>query len=46
MNPTLPTLIPYQDRYPYVPVMVKRPLATFDPLRLLKLSTRWGTVSR
>lgn len=36
MNPTLPTLIPYQDHYPYVPVMVKRPLVTFDPIAVAK----------
>ncbi|KLD59308.1 hypothetical protein WP50_19470 [Lactiplantibacillus plantarum] len=42
MNPTLPTLIPYQDRYPYVPVMVKRPLATFDPIAVAKIVHQMG----
>ncbi|MCS6155661.1 anthranilate synthase component I family protein [Lactiplantibacillus plantarum] len=42
MNPTLPTLIPYQDHYPYVPVMVKRPLATFDPIAVAKIVHQMG----
>lgn len=42
MNPTLPTLIAYQDHYPYVPVMVKRPLAAFDPLAVAKIVHQMG----
>lgn len=42
MNPTLPTLIPYRDHYPYVPVMVKRPLTAFDPLVVAKIVHQMG----
>lgn len=42
MEPTLNKLSTYQDQYPYVPVIVKRPVDDFDPVTLAKLVHQAG----